>query len=472
MSGLGYRHGKRGKREKRGGSRGLGAPRLLVWAALLSLTIVALNGCGRARIWTESFVKVGDQDGADSQPRIVIDEKADSRTETGSGSELAIEPKADIVIEPETDVLAGDSQDTEKQDMGGGETGDGEVTPFRLLFGGDVFLSDHVLEAYRTGGISGVLDENYRAAIEATDFFMVNEEFPFSERGTAAADKQYTFRLSPEKVSIFQEMGIDGVTLANNHALDFGTDALLDTIDVLDGAGIPHTGAGADLTAAKEPVIIDTGDGRSIAVIGATRVIPRADWAAEAGHPGMLSSYDPWMDTVLELIGEQKAAHDFVVVFIHWGIERDELPQEYQRVMAQKYIGAGADLVVGAHPHVLQGMEYYQGKPIVYSLGNFVFGSSIPRTMLLEVTLPEASASADAGMTTSEEAAEGAAKRTAEDETADSDEEAISLRVLPGTSAAGYTRMLTDESELRQFYSYLESISFDVSFGEDGTAVP
>ena len=83
-----------------------------------------------------------------------------------------------------------------------------------------------------------MVDGTFRSVIDSSDVFMANEEFPFSSRGTAAADKQFTFRLPPEKVSIFQELGIDIVTLANNHALDFGTDALLDTCHTLDQAGI------------------------------------------------------------------------------------------------------------------------------------------------------------------------------------------------------------------------------------------
>ena len=155
-----------------------------------------------------------------------------------------------------------------------------------ILFSGDVLLSDHVLNAYsRAGGISGVLDSGYLSAIQSADYFAVNEEFPFSSRGTQAADKQYTFRLAPEKVSMFKEMGIDAVTLANNHALDYGTDALLDTCEVLDSAGILHTGAGKNLDEAKQPVVFEK-NGQRVALIGATRVIPQADWAATNGHPG------------------------------------------------------------------------------------------------------------------------------------------------------------------------------------------
>ena len=149
------------------------------------------------------------------------------------------------------------------------ETGEEEENSSKisLLFGGDVLLSDHVLNAYqRTGGIQGVLDEGYRKLIEDSSFFMVNQEFPFSDRGVQAEDKQFTFRLPTEKVSIFREMGIDGVTLANNHALDFGQDALLDSIAVLDQAGILHTGAGENLEKASVPVTAEI-QGMKIAVI-------------------------------------------------------------------------------------------------------------------------------------------------------------------------------------------------------------
>ena len=270
---------------------------------------------------------------------------------------------------------------------------------------------------------------------------MVNQEFPFSSRGNAAPDKQYTFRLPPERISIFQEMGIDGVTLANNHALDFGTDALLDSCNFLDQAGIFHTGAGADLESARQPITIQ-GKGGKIAVIGATRVIPVSSWAAGKQHPGMLAAYD--MTVLLEEIQTRKKDHDFVIVYIHWGIERDESPQEYQRTMARQMIDAGADLIVGSHPHVLQGIEYYKGKGIVYSLGNFVFGSSIPRTTLLEVTW-----------------------------NLSREEDSLpTLRLIPGTSSAGYTRMLTDTNKQKAFFQYMESISFDVKIGEDGILYP
>ena len=366
-----------------------------------------------------------------------VQEEIHINIEDGSGDE-----DAGIVIDQEPVGKESISQDPIGKAPSGQENVDGDVPgqdAATLLFGGDVLLSSHVLNAYQSaGGIHGVLDEGYRKVIRDAGFFMVNEEFPFSSRGVQAEDKEYTFRLEPERVSMFQEMGIDAVTLANNHALDFGQEALLDSVAVLDGAGILHTGAGANLTEARKPVetVID---GQRIAVIGATRVIPESSWAAGKNHPGMLSSYDA--TELLKEIRAQKDEGKLVIVYVHWGIERDENPLEYQRTLGQQYIDAGADLVIGSHPHVLQGIEYYKGKPIVYSLGNFVFGSSIPKTMLLEVKLPEEDAP-------------------------------LRLRLIPGTSGAGYTRMLNDAGKIQEFYQYIESISFGISIGADGTVIP
>lgn len=333
-------------------------------------------------------------------------------------------PEAEIILEQET----APSEAAE-------ETGQEQQEPlsFRLLFSGDVLFSDHVLNAYeKGGGIGGVLDDGYRKLIDEADFFFVNEEFPFSDRGTKAPDKQYTFRLPPSKVSMLQEMSVDAVSLANNHALDFGTDALLDTCDTLDAVGILHTGAGKNLEEAKKAVEIEI-QGKKVAMIGATRVIPVAEWATYGNTPGMLAAYDPKI--LLSEVERLAETQDYVIVFIHWGIERAEHPESYQRELGKRLIDAGADMVIGAHPHVLQGIEYYQGKPIVYSLGNFVFGSSIPKTMLLEVQM------------------EG--------------EHDPVLVVHPGTSSGGYTRMLTDEQEKQAFDAYLTSISYGVTI-EDG----
>lgn len=256
-----------------------------------------------------------------------------------------------------------------------------------LLFAGDVYLSDHVLNAYdKAGGIHGVLDEGIRAEIDAADIFMVNQEFPFTERGTKAEDKQYTFRLPYARLHIMNEMGIDIVTLANNHILDFGPEGITDSIEALNEVGIQYVGAGEDLDEAKKLEIIEV-NGRKIGFLGVSRVYMASSWAAGEDHPGVFSTYDPTM--ALEEIRKADDLVDYLVVYVHWGVERETAPEDYQRVMGQQYIDAGADAVIGSHPHVLQPLEYYKEKPIMYSLGNFVFGSSIPNTELLKITLSE-----------------------------------------------------------------------------------
>lgn len=317
----------------------------------------------------------------------------------------------------------------------GSDDGDNsDKQPVRLMFAGDVYPSNYVMDAYNAAGsIKGVVSESYLEDIRASDFFVVNEEFPFSTRGTQAPDKQFTFRVAPDKVSMFKEMDIDLVTLANNHALDYGTEALLDSIDTLDNADIAHVGAGKDLEAAREPVITEL-NGRTFAFIGATRVIPVAEWAAGTDRPGMFSAYDGG-EQLAEAVKAAKQKADYVIVYMHWGIERDEMPNEVQRNIAHNIVDAGADLVVGAHPHVLQGLEYYKGVPIAYSLGNFVFGSQIPSTALLQ---------------------------------ADVDDSGIRLQLIPGSSAGGYTKKTEDTASIAAFYDKIKGLSKGVGIDADG----
>ena len=308
--------------------------------------------------------------------------------------------------------------------------------PVNLVFSGDILLSDHVMNAYKNGGIRSVLDSQFQSVIDEADIFMANEEFPFSTRGTPAEDKQFTFRAAPSLIFVFKELGIDIVTLANNHAMDYGTDALLDTCDTLDKAGIARVGAGKNLDEAKAPVILEA-QGKKIGFLGASRVIPVGSWNATSTKPGMLTTYDPKI--LVDEIKKLRDQCDYLVVYVHWGIERNETPEDYQRALGKQYIDAGADVVIGSHPHVLQGVEYYKGKPIVYSLGNFIFGSSIPKTALLKVQW---------------------------------DGEDSQLTFVPGTSSAGYTRVLENEAQKADFASYMTGISYGVTIEEDGTVVP
>lgn len=302
--------------------------------------------------------------------------------------------------------------------------------PVTMLFAGDIYFSDYVLNSYDdNGGISGVIGAEYQNEIASADVFMANLEFPFSERGEAAADKEFTFRVSPSRANILSELGVNIVTLANNHMLDYGTDALLDTLDTLDAAGISHTGAGRNIEEAQAAVIKEV-NGQRIAFLGASRVAPLITWGAASERAGLLLAYDA--ERLLSQVRAFNESCDYVVVYMHWGAEQEEMPKEYVRALAKQIADAGADLIIGAHPHVLQGTEYYNGVPIVYSLGNFLFGSSIPKTMLLKAVW-------------------------------DPNTGETALRMYPGKGSFGYTRVLSEESGKQAFYEWYQNISFGIS---------
>ena len=252
-----------------------------------------------------------------------------------------------------------------------------------LAFAGDVMFSDPFLASYDKSGISAIADSEMLERMQNADLFVINEEFPFSLRGEAMEDKQFTFRADPKYVEIFQELGVDITTVANNHALDFGRDAFLDTLDTLKSAGITCIGGGYHLSEASAPAV-QTIKGQTFAIFGATRVSPSATWYASDSQAGLFQTYDATL--LNQKIAEAHTEYDHVIVFVHWGIEKNETPEDYQRSLAKGYIDAGADLVVGCHPHVLQGFEYYNGVPIVYSLGNYLFGNRDGDTVLLEAS--------------------------------------------------------------------------------------
>lgn len=412
-------------------------------AAALALSALLLSGCGSSRYHNPDLTAA-----------FAAQETTQEATQ-GTTQEAGANIPAAPETSPEADSPANPEVSSGPDSPGPEIPAEAEPQPVRLLFSGDIYLSDHVLNAYdRAGDISGVLDDGYRSLIGEADYFAANQEFPFSSRGQQAPDKQYTFRLPESRVSLMNEIGVDLVTLANNHALDFGTDALLDTVSTLDQAGILHVGAGADSEAARQPAIVDV-NGVRVGFIGASRVIPVASWTAGASSPGMLTAYDPAL--LVQTIQETRPLCDYLVVLIHWGVERAEMPVDHQTSLGRQCIDAGADLVVGSHPHVLQGIEYYRGKPIVYSLGNFIFGSSIPRTALLEVSLTPREASSDAS---------GGASR---DANVSPD---ASLTLHPGTSSGGFTRMVTESVKKEEFFQYIEGISFDISIDKSGAVTP
>lgn len=328
-----------------------------------------------------------------------------------------------------------DGQDADDAIIDSGETTDPseEDSEITMVFTGDILIGNYVDSIYQTKGIKGVVSEGYLDEFEQADFVMVNEEFPFSLRGTPMENKQYTFRVKPDRVSLLHDLNVSIVSLANNHTLDYGMDAFLDTLEVLEDADIAYAGAGRNLEEAKTTKYFDV-KGKNIAVLSASRVIPVTDWNATSTKGGLFTTYDP--TALLQEIEEAREQADYVIVYVHWGIEKKEYPEEYQRVMGKQYIDAGADIVIGSHPHVLQGFEYYKGKPIIYSLGNFIFNPAAANTALLKVTL------------------EG--------------ESDAKVQIIPGNTVDGYTKEYETPEDVTKAYEYLSGISYEVNVDDQG----
>lgn len=234
-----------------------------------------------------------------------------------------------------------------------------------LMFSGDVTLSDTFKE---------VMGQNYAQTFARmpeyaqADVAMVNLENPLTRATLPLPGKQFNFKADPESIEALKSGGVDIVTLANNHSMDYDADGLKETIANLDAAGIEYMGAGNDLTHARRPQIVDV-KGQRIAYLAYWG----EEYGAEANKPGVNNIREDRISEDIRAIRDQV---DWVVVNYHWGQELADFPADWQVKLAHFTVDQGADLVVGHHPHVLQGAEVYKGRPIAYSLGNFIFGGN------------------------------------------------------------------------------------------------
>jgi poly-gamma-glutamate synthesis protein (capsule biosynthesis protein) len=198
--------------------------------------------------------------------------------------------------------------------------------------------------------------------------------------------KAFTFRGSPSVTRGLVWAGFDLIGQGNNHARDFGQLALRDTITNLNRAGLAHAGAGVNRSSAFRPAIIER-NGARIAYLSYSQIGP-ADFVATNRSPG--TAYSTSINGVKSQIAAAKRQADYVIVSFHWGTERSYRPTVRQVRFGRAAIDAGADAVLSHHPHVIQGVEYYRGGLIAYSLGNFVFspGSTAGHdTMILSMKL-------------------------------------------------------------------------------------
>lgn len=380
------------------------------------IAIIALVLCfGIYFRWDEKLISlfVGDSSKANDEETALASKETAETVEKNSDSEN------DISNESQSDENTTSAEDTEPKDIS-------------IIFTGDVLLSDYVRANYDEGGIDSVVTPELRQLLSDADILEINEEFPFGTGGTKETDKQYTFRADPKYISIFEEMGVDAVGLANNHVLDFGKDCLNETFTTLDAAGLPYTGAGDTLEKAKTPIVIEK-NGKTFAFLAASRVIPKASWDVRNAAPGVFTCYDT--TELISSIQDAKSKYDFVFVCVHWGTEHTTELTDYQQNMGHSFIDAGADAVIGSHPHILQGIEYYNGKPIFYSLGNFIFNKDISETAAVNLTV--------------------------------SDDNSLSIKLIPA-KAKNATTYLQTSDEAKKTYEGLMSISPNVNIDDDG----
>lgn len=306
-----------------------------------------------------------------------------------------------------------------------------------LVFAGDVCLEeeDFVLGYYdEVQDLEKCISPEILERTNSADVFLLNHEYCISDRGEALEGKYYTFRADPKRMKLIEEMGTDIVSLANNHVYDYGPEALLDTADLLDEAGIAYVGGGRNLDEAKQPVYFIV-NGVKIGYVAASRAEKtRYTPQAEEDEPGVLLMYES--DEFVEVIKNASKECDYLAAYVHWGTEDSNQFEDYQHEQAEELLSSGADIIIGGHPHVLQGIEYIDGKPVVYSMGDFWFNDETKYNGLLELKI--------------------------------SGEGLLELSFVPCQQEEYTTKYLSEQEDQRELFDYLEELSKGVKIGDDG----
>jgi poly-gamma-glutamate synthesis protein (capsule biosynthesis protein) len=250
---------------------------------------------------------------------------------------------------------------------------------------GDVSLDPSYIPAFRTNGYEWAWS-GLGGLFRRDDLTVINHECPSTDI-VAPVPKEFSFRCDPAALPVAHRFGVDVANLANNHGFDQGPEALLDSIGNIRDAGIVPVGAGATAGEADAPAYVDVGGWR-IAILGVGEVLDPIDQVAIGDEPGTAVGHD--FPRALRAIREAEANADLVIVTIHWGVELDTQPRDYQVEEGHRMIEAGADMIFGHHAHRLQPMEMYRGRPIFWGLGNFVwpnFSVDGSTTAVAEVTV-------------------------------------------------------------------------------------
>lgn len=385
--------------------------RIIIYIGLLSLLLFA--ACGQKEV--PNTVQTEDS--------TIFEENTDSTEIPATETQTESESVETMPVEPESTPESKNPYD------------------FTICFAGDVNLDDErelmqFLDT-RENGLADCISDELLTHMNTVDIMCLNNEFTYSLRGEKTAGKLYHFRANPKRVELLQEMGVDIVKLANNHVYDYGREAMEDTMDTLSDAGIAYIGAGHNLEEAMKPVYVEL-DGKTVAFVAASRAEKnRKTPQATEDSPGILLCYET--ELFLETIAEADANADFVIAYVHWGTEYSYDLEEEQLTTGKEYLDAGADAVIGAHAHYIQGMEYYDGKPIVYGLGNYWFNGKERDSMLVDLHF-----------------------------FGDDEDGTMEVKVIPAKQADFCTTDVPETEERERIFSFLEGISVNVEIDEDG----
>lgn len=320
----------------------------------------------------------------------------------------SLSPQWETIPEADKFYIAGNDAEKEPEEGVGGEKAIPEIPEedkdythiiqtlddnvVTIGFAGDILFDDNYAagNAFKRHGNSavGVIGDSLLDKMKNADIMMVNNEFPYSYGGSPCEGKTFTFRARPDSAAILNTMGVDIVGLANNHAYDYGQQALIDTMSALDSVGVEYAGAGHNIDEASHTVYYVTESGMKIAIICATQIerLSNPDTKeATATSAGVFRCLDDTL--LLERIREARKKNAYVIVYIHWGTESTSEIDYLQRDQAAEIADAGANLIIGNHPHVLQKIDYVNGVPVVYSLGNFMFNSKTLDSCLVLASL-------------------------------------------------------------------------------------
>lgn len=291
-------------------------------------------------------------------------------------------PKPTKPIVPTTEETTTEETTTEK-----------ETEPYvdiNMVFAGNVKINDELLSSIE---LESVYAEDFISHIKNSNFSMFNLQTAIASQSDLDFNNTSDNYVDNTKKEVIKNLGFTGVALANNYILECGLGTINPTRLALDSINMFHTGIGSDLNEAKKPIITDI-NGKKICIISTTRSYPDENWAAanknifsDEDTSGVFTCKDT--NNITELISEQKENCDFIVVYMNCGNEGTEELDNYQQFLAHTLVDAGANLIIGCSPDMVQGIEYYNNVPIIYSLGTFLTSEANTTSALLSITISE-----------------------------------------------------------------------------------